>query len=171
MDDLSSIGHLETARPVPALRASAPAAPPLPASLTPASKPSSYAEGLLQEVNAYRRSRRLVPLEPSPALEQIAQQHSDAMAAQRRLTHQGFDRRFRAAAAEGFRLCGENVANGYPNHERVLDAWRQSAGHDRNLNHPEFTRVGVAVSQSDPRAAAEAKSAAPGPWVTFFACR
>lgn len=38
---------------------------------------------------------------------------------------------------------GENIAYGYENAEKFMQAWMRSRGHRQNILHPKFTRLGV----------------------------
>ena len=103
------------------------------------------ADAVLAEVNRYRSSRGLAPLEADARLQAIAQAHSQAMARQGRLSHGGFQQRL---ARSGARLCVENLAAGTLQPARVVAAWQHSPEHHRNLLEPRVQVAGVAATGS-----------------------
>jgi uncharacterized protein YkwD len=113
---------------------------------------AGYARRLADLINEYRRHNGLGPLAVANELESIATEHSSRMAAERRLSHDGFRNRFDRTSA---RICVENVGWNFPFPEAQLEGWRASPGHHRNLLEPKVARMGLAVT---------------GPYVTFFAC-
>ncbi|MBX3603460.1 MAG: CAP domain-containing protein [Rubrivivax sp.] len=123
----------------------------------PAAPPAAGAEGYVHHlaalINEYRQHQGLPPLAFADELSALAAEHSGAMAAQRRLSHDGFRDRLRRA---GSRVCVENVGQGYRSAEALLDGWRQSPAHHVNLLADDVARMGIAASAR---------------YVTFFACR
>lgn len=113
---------------------------------------SDYTARLLDSVNGWREARGLQPLRPAPHLGALAAEHSRAMDQAGRLSHDGFDARFRRAAAG---LCVENVAHGFALPEQVVLGWQRVDTHARNLQEARVAYVGLAES---------------GLYVTFFAC-
>lgn len=110
-------------------------------------------EHLAERINTYRAEHGLAPLAWSADLTDLAAAHSREMAASRRLSHDGFrDRRAHTQST----LCVENVAHNFPTAETLLDGWRRSPGHHRNLLEPGVVRMGIATTAR---------------YVTFFACR
>ncbi|MBI5257176.1 MAG: CAP domain-containing protein [Burkholderiales bacterium] len=104
-------------------------------------------------INDYRRAQGLAPLSVAEDLAAIAGEHSSTMAERRQLSHEGFSARFRFT---GSKVCVENVGRNYPTPETLLDGWRLSPDHHRNLLEPKVARMGIAAT---------------GRYVTFFACR
>jgi uncharacterized protein YkwD len=111
-----------------------------------------YAQHLADLINRYRQQHGLGRLMVADDLASMADQHTSQMADQRRLSHDGFRDRFDRTNAK---ICVENVGRSYPVAEALLDGWRASPGHDRNLLEPKVARMGIAVS---------------GSYVTYFAC-
>lgn len=107
---------------------------------------------LVRVINDYRQQHGLAPLALAEELNLLAAEHSRDMATQRQLSHDGF--RVRMGRA-GSRLCVENVARNFPTAETLLDGWRNSPAHHRNLLEPGVSSMGLAVT---------------GRYVTFFAC-
>jgi len=112
-----------------------------------------FGRHLANLINRYRESQGLSPLALAQDLVTIAAEHSTDMAARRHLTHEGFHERFKRT---GSRMCVENVGWNYPTAEALLEGWRKSPEHHRNLLEPKVERMGI---MADAR------------YVTFFACR
>ena len=104
-------------------------------------------------INAYRQDRGLQPLDLAEDLVTLADEHSASMAQRQRLSHDGFRSRFQRANSK---VCVENVAWNYRTPEALLEGWRHSPAHHRNLLDPKVARVGIAMATR---------------YVTFFACR
>ena len=125
------------------------------AAATPAQKlavSEGYVHHLGNLINDYRASHGLQPLIPAKNLAALADAHSAGMAAQRKLSHDGFRNRAQRAQSD---VCVENVGWNYPSPEAQLEGWRNSPTHDRNLLDPNVTRMGLAVNTR---------------YVAFFAC-
>ena len=115
---------------------------------------ASYADKVWATLNAYRSSKGLPPLEPSPALTQLAAEHSANMLNQHRPSHDGFASRFDRAGDST--LCVENVAHGFRLAEQVVSqGWRKVPTHHRNLLEPRVRYAGIVSDEL---------------YVTFFAC-
>ncbi len=106
------------------------------------------AEALLQQINAYRESRGLAALEPSPRLQAAAARHNADMAAEGYFAHtspQGTRLRDRLEAqGYAFRFAAENLAGGQKTPAEVLRDWQDSPGHDANLLAADATHAGIA---------------------------
>ena len=113
----------------------------------------AFVQRLFELVNDYRREQGLRPLKPAAELSALADEHSEAMATQRVLTHEGFRNRY---GRSGSKVCVENLGWNHRTAQALLDGWRQSPSHHRNLLNPKLERVGIATHQR---------------YVTFFACR
>ena len=109
----------------------------------------------LNEVNRLRQSHRLVPLEFSENLLQVARSYSRRMAEEKFFSHsdpEGRSVRERVNEANiKWRMVGENLAlsNGYINPVAIsLRGWMDSPGHRRNLLDPDWrhTAIGVWIS-------------------------
>jgi hypothetical protein len=98
----------------------------------------------------YRTGNGLTPVSLDPRLTALARAQADAMASQDRLSHDvdgSFsDRVVKAGLAQG--KIAENVAYGATTEAGVMDQWRHSPGHDKNLLMPGATRFGIASAQS-----------------------
>ena len=111
-----------------------------------------FGRHLADLINRYRENQGLAPLTITQDLMTIATEHSTDMAARRQLSHNGFNDRYNRT---GSRICVENVGRNYPTAESLLEGWRHSPEHHRNLLEPKVSRMGIA---------ADAR------YVTFFAC-
>jgi uncharacterized protein YkwD len=112
-----------------------------------------FARHLAEKINAYRQRNGLPPLLFTNDLAMLADAHSASMAAQHRLSHEGFRARFRRTTS---RVCVENVAFDFLTPDLLLEGWRQSPAHRVNLLDPTVSRMGIAVSRR---------------YVTYFACQ
>jgi len=111
-----------------------------------------FGRHLADLINRYRENQGLAPLTITQDLVTIATEHSTDMAVRRQLSHDGFNDRYNRT---GSRICVENVGRNYPTAEALLEGWRHSPDHHRNLLEPKVSRMGIA---------ADAR------YVTFFAC-
>lgn len=118
-----------------------------------AERAESFVQQLAALINDYRRQHGLQALLPAAELVSLADEHSEAMAGQRVLTHEGFRDRY---ARSGSKVCVENLGWNHRSPQALLEGWRQSPGHHRNLLNPKVERVGIAARER---------------FVTFFACR
>jgi uncharacterized protein YkwD len=112
----------------------------------------TFVDDLARRINAYRAEKGAAPLAIDERLTQLAREHSAAMAKAGAMTHDGFDKRYRAS---GFRRCVENVGWNLPTPQAQLAGWQHSPPHDRNLVDPHLKAMGLAER---------------GRYVTFLAC-
>lgn len=100
-------------------------------------------------INRYRASKGLKPLSLDPKLAIAAQRHSTDLARRDKLSHKGADGSNPWSRVEkaGYspKLAAENVGAGQRSIEEVIQGWRASAGHDRNLLLPDATHMGIAL--------------------------
>jgi len=112
-----------------------------------------FEDELLVLINRYRSTKKLKPLASSPQYVELAREHSQTMLEQQSMSHAGFDERFRRAADAS--SCVENVAWNHKTPQSLLDGWRKSPGHNRNMLDRKISRAGISKT---------------GAYVTFFAC-
>jgi uncharacterized protein YkwD len=113
---------------------------------------SRVEERVLQLANAARERHGLAPLQPLPALTELARSHSRQMATGGFLAHtdssgRTFADRIRASGV-AFRQIGENIAmnEGVPEPAATaVEGWLKSPPHRENLLNPAFTHTGVGV--------------------------
>jgi len=111
---------------------------------------------LHDSINRIRKEHRLPALKASPALRQIARNHSRYMANSGYLGHGesvGRDLRSRIekAKVKGWRTLGENVARsmGYRNNADVLiSGWMQSKPHRKNILSAGFNLTGIGTAEA-----------------------
>jgi uncharacterized protein YkwD len=116
-------------------------------SFTPATV-SGISQDVFKETNQFRRSKGLNKLISRPELDAIAQRHSNDMAKGRvAFGHDGFDKRNAMAAKEirPISIFAENVAYGARSGKEVVNMWKNSSGHRKNmLGHFKYIGIGIA---------------------------
>ena len=104
-------------------------------------------QAILQEVNAYRTSKRLKPLQMVPLITDAATKHSKDMGRGRvAFGHDGFDERMDKVMRkiDNANACAENVAFGKFTAQEVVKRWIQSPGHRKNIEgNYNLTGIGV----------------------------
>ena len=118
-----------------------------------ASDDERFAARLAERVNQYRDRKGAAALSSDASLASIAHEHSAAMAAAKRLSHDGFESRIRRSRRS---LCVENVGWNYRTPDDQLDGWQRSPEHDRNLLDARVKQMGIGVASG---------------YVTFIACQ
>jgi uncharacterized protein YkwD len=98
-------------------------------------------------LTAIRTENGLPALASDPALERAALQQAGYMAQTGRMAHttrlgRDFASRIRDNGIEG--AAAENIASGQKDLGSLFTAWRNSAGHRRNMLDPRFSRYGLA---------------------------
>jgi uncharacterized protein YkwD len=103
---------------------------------------------VLQLVNDERAEAGCSPVAANSALRELAEDFSEAMAAQGFFDHTdpaGATPWDRAEAAGISDLGGENIARGQADAQAVMDAWMDSPGHKANILNCDFRTLGVGV--------------------------
>jgi uncharacterized protein YkwD len=105
--------------------------------------------GILQQVNAYRRKIGKPALQMMDAASTQAEIHSRNMAQQKTaFGHDGFESRIsniRKQSSATINSAAENVAFGELTAQKVVDGWLHSPGHKKNIEGDyNFTGIGVA---------------------------
>ena len=120
------------------------------ASNSSSSSISALEQSIYQQINQYRQSQNLPPLQLDPRISQQARQHSQAMAAGKvPFSHNGFEQRAKALGEEiPYQSVAENIAfnQGYANPAtEAVQGWLNSSGHLKNIvGQFDLTGVGVA---------------------------
>jgi uncharacterized protein YkwD len=104
-----------------------------------------------QQLNQYRQSFGIAALAYDYRLEECEEGHCHHMVQHNFFSHYGPDPTnepqsadpWKRAAACGTSANGENIAAGYVTSTDVMNAWKNSPGHDANMRNTTFTRVGV----------------------------
>ena len=118
---------------------------------------SKFAKEMLDAVNKLRKKgcvcgeENMPPVHPlswDPKLEIAARRHAKDMKKNNFLEHKGSDGSTLSErvseAGYRWRRVGENIASGYPGITAVLEGWKASAGHCRNMMNAEFKDLGAA---------------------------
>jgi uncharacterized protein YkwD len=108
--------------------------------------------GIAARINAIRQEHGRRPLRTSPALVELAREHSRSMAREGFFAHEDpaggvVADRLRAAGL-GYRVLGENLArsrNAPDPAAAAVRGWMASDGHRRNILREAFTETGVGI--------------------------
>jgi len=105
-------------------------------------------------INDYRKKHGLKPLLLNPELTAAAKAHSRDLARWDRISHYGSDgsNPLDRVKRTGYnpRLAAENVGTGQATFEEVLEGWKASPGHNKNLLMADARHMGIALVQ-DPK--------------------
>lgn len=106
-------------------------------------------EAARRAINAYRVQNGLTPLEIDLQLTKAAKRHSADLSRNDRISHRGSDgtdpwNRVRDTGYKP-RLAAENVGVGQRSFAEVLQGWKESPGHKKNLLLPDATQMGIAL--------------------------
>ncbi|MGI9520298.1 MAG: CAP domain-containing protein [Hyphomicrobiaceae bacterium] len=100
-------------------------------------------------INAYRRENGLQPLAINPQLTKAAKSHSQDLAKWDRISHFGSDgsNPWDRVKRTGYKasLAAENVGTGQGTIEEVMDGWKKSPGHNKNLLLQDANEMGIAL--------------------------
>jgi uncharacterized protein YkwD len=102
--------------------------------------------------NELRSKDKLNSLEISPKLTKAAQRHADDMAKRQKMGHTGSDGTAPAdrivEAGYKYRRCGENVAYGRWEPDRLMKGWMDSPPHRKNILGS-YSQIGVACATAE----------------------
>jgi uncharacterized protein YkwD len=120
--------------------------------VTEKSQAEEIEAAIVQYTNAYRQQRGLPAFIQITSLNKFAREHSAAMAAEEKISHDDFENRVKAVYAyanKPIKGGAENVAMGYLTAEEVVNGWIKSPGHHKNLlsNHTHLL-VGVQLADN-----------------------
>ncbi|KUF88238.1 hypothetical protein AM588_10001748 [Phytophthora nicotianae] len=109
-----------------------------------------YYSAMLTAVNAARAKQGVPALCMNKKLQAAAQRHSDDMAKNNYMAHDGADgstmsQRITEAGYE-WDGCAENVAAGQEEVDSVMQGWLDSPGHYENIMNRDYTMFGTAYS-------------------------
>ncbi|HWH40264.1 MAG TPA: CAP domain-containing protein [Usitatibacter sp.] len=115
---------------------------------------------VMAATNELRRGEGLPALKPQRQLEQAAQEFARYMAKTARYGHEADGREpAQRAEAQGYAYCVvlENIAYHYDSRgfttaalaQHVVDGWKHSEGHRRNMLDARATETGVAIAQGE----------------------
>lgn len=121
------------------------------AALVSFSEPAGLPEDVVAKTNQFRKANGLGALQTNNYLNELAQKHSEAMAKGRTsFGHDGFKRRNDLATAKLKTISSfaENVAFGATTATQVVNNWKNSAGHRKNMLGKSYKYIGVGVAKS-----------------------
>jgi len=103
---------------------------------------------IVEETNKFRESEGRKPLKVDPKLSEAARKHAEQMAREEKMSHEGFSP-FIKEAGYRFSHIAENVADfeGHLTAGAVVDGWKRSPGHRKNLLDPHVTEIGVGIAR------------------------
>ncbi|RYF89759.1 MAG: CAP domain-containing protein [Chitinophagaceae bacterium] len=114
--------------------------------------PAEMSKEVVAKTNEFRKQYGLPALQEKENLNEIAQQHSEAMAKGRiAFGHNGFNARHEQASPKIKSLYSfaENVAYGAETAAQVVENWKNSPGHRKNmLGKYQYIGVGIARSKN-----------------------
>ncbi|WP_432148031.1 sigma-70 family RNA polymerase sigma factor [Streptomyces sp. bgisy029] len=151
-----SVSPTPTATPSPAPSTAAPEASPSTA-VPPSPRPAPRAQPrpetrLVAEVNTLRAHNDCPQLTTDPRLTEVAQRHSEDMAAYGYFGHTDSTGRNMGDRVTGsgylWTAVGETIATGNADPAAVVDEWRRSSGRDDEILNCDFTHVGVGIADS-----------------------
>ncbi|MFE3368622.1 sigma-70 family RNA polymerase sigma factor [Streptomyces sp. NPDC059173] len=146
----SAVPSTPAPSPTPATRPSA--VPPSP-SASPAPKPSPRPDTrVVTRVNTLRAANGCPELETDPRLTEVAQRHSEDMAARNYFGHTDSSGRGAGdrvgATGYAWSAVGETIATGMSDPAAVVEEWRNSPGRDDDIFNCAFVHVGVGLADS-----------------------
>ncbi|MFG3406611.1 sigma-70 family RNA polymerase sigma factor [Streptomyces sp. NPDC048142] len=130
-----------------------PAVAPSPsASPAPAGPPPGPDAGVVTRVNTLRAANGCPELETDPRLTEVAQRHSEDMAARNYFDHTDSSGRGTGdrvdATGYDWSAVGETIATGMSDPAAVVEEWRNSPGRDGDIFNCDFVHVGVGIADS-----------------------
>jgi uncharacterized protein YkwD len=114
---------------------------------------------VIDQTNAFRRAQGARSTAQNATLAATAREFADFMAGTDRYGHEADGRKpSQRATTHGYAYCmvSENIGYQYSSvgfrsgelADRLVDAWKRSPGHRRNMLEPDVTETGVAIAQS-----------------------
>lgn len=109
----------------------------------PASEINRLRKEVFDKTNAYRRSKGLPNFQLSLQAMRLAQQHALFLASAGWVSGQTTHYQF-GARVSGYGGGSENVAYNFSGSDKVMDQWKNSSGHDKNMRgNKKYLGVGV----------------------------
>lgn len=97
-------------------------------------------------ISAYRVANGLSPVRADASLNAPAAEQAVAVAQSGKLSHGNFSSRMARHGAPG--AAAENLSAGSSDVSDVINRWKRSSGHNRNLLAPDMRRIGLAKAVS-----------------------
>ena len=109
----------------------------------------SYADDVAALVNEYRQEQGIEPLKVIPALQKNAQTRAVEISEEFSHTRPDGTLCFTAISSSiSYYACAENIAYGETTPEAVVNQWKKSDGHNKNMLNSDYTHIGVGVYES-----------------------
>jgi uncharacterized protein YkwD len=110
--------------------------------------PDGEERAFLDLINDYRRKNGAGDLALQDQLGAAAEHHSRDMASKNYFKHtlangDSPEENIERFGYTGWNRIGENIAAGYETANKVMEAWRKSPDHDKNMRNPEFAEIGI----------------------------
>ncbi len=108
---------------------------------------------VVEVVNQQREEAGLEPYRHNTKLSEVAREKSEDMRDKNYFSHQsptyGSPFEMMDQFNINYQAAGENIAQGQPSPEEVVDAWMNSPGHRRNILSNNFTEIGVGYAEDE----------------------
>jgi uncharacterized protein YkwD len=110
--------------------------------------PDREERAFLDLINAYRRKTGAGKLSLQNQLGAAAEHHSQDMANKNYFSHKlsngdSPEKNIKRFGYTNWSYVGENIAAGHETAKAVMDAWKSSREHDRNMRNKNFTEIGI----------------------------
>jgi len=113
---------------------------------------SQAAQQVIDLTNEQRKQNGLPALQADTKLSGVAQKKSEDMRQNGYFSHTSptYGSPFDMMRDHGvtYKTAGENIAQGQPTPQEVVQAWMDSPGHRKNILSPDFTHIGVGYDSS-----------------------
>jgi hypothetical protein len=110
---------------------------------------SARAEDITSMISQYRREHGLPAVKTDSKLTAVAVRQAQAMASSGVMDHDVAGSFASRVAGANMTPAAENIAAGTKTWVDTLRAWKESAGHNKNLLLPEADSIGVAVAHNE----------------------
>jgi len=116
-----------------------------------ASSPDGEERAFLDLINNYRRDNGAGSLSLQNQLDAAADHHSQDMAKKNYFSHtlsngDSAEKNIERFGYTNWSFVGENIAAGQETAKAVMDAWKSSPEHDRNMRNKDFTEIGIGLA-------------------------
>jgi uncharacterized protein YkwD len=110
--------------------------------------PDREERAFLDLINDYRRKNGAPNLSLQNQLGAAAEHHSQDMARKNYFSHRlsngdSAEKNIERFGYTNWTSLGENIAAGHETAQAVMNAWKSSRGHDRNMRSTHFTEIGI----------------------------
>jgi len=112
-------------------------------------------KNVLMQINVYRNQNNLSNLKFNDLATTLAQYHSEKMANEKKLSHDGFEDRQKklhehVSGSYIYRWATENVAMCKPTIANVVNMWKGSPGHNKNmLSNANYCGIGYCSNKDN----------------------